>query len=379
MLKGVRIVVVNNFPGPSLGGGEVQLLPVIEGLIEAGAEVRVVAVPGSGFALEAAALGAESTEVPMSVAAARTAAHAVAANAEGAQRVVLIGTGYFTNILVRYAAYSARHARVLNLVAVTPGATLADGGSRTALTVRRTADRATSSWVSAWVAVSRSVADGLLAQGVPAERIRVIPNGVDPDALVQAAAMPLPVGTPERRPLVACAARLEPVKGVEHLVRAAAMVPDAAFAIAGEGSLAARLRELAVAEGVADRVAFLGHVSPVAPLFAAADVVVLPSLSEGMPIAALEAMSFGRPVIASRVGGLPEVIPDGVCGLLVPPADPGALASAIRAVLGDPDTSKLMGEACQRAVRQRFTSARMAAAYVSLVAELTSGRGTFNS
>jgi glycosyltransferase involved in cell wall biosynthesis len=188
--------------------------------------------------------------------------------------------------------------------------------------------------------------------------------------------MPLVEGVPSRRPLVACAARLEPVKGVEFLLRAATSVPDAAFAIAGDGSQAGYLRELAFALGIDGRVAFLGMVMPVAPLLAAADVVVLPSLSEGMPIAALEAMALGTPVIASRVGGLPEIVSDGVCGLLVPPGEPNALAAAINAVIGDPETSQLMGEACKRAVRQKYTSARMAQSYVSLVAELAGGPGT---
>ena len=367
-LTGIRIVFVNNFPGPGLGGGEVQTLALVRGFLEAGASVRAVVPPGSGFGAEVAGTGATVAEVPMAGRNARAATRAIAAELDGDGAAVVVGTGYWTNLLVRHAARGV-DARVVNLVGVTPGASVADGGSQLGLAARRLADRATASRVDAWVAVAGAVASALVAGGAPRERVHTIPNGIDIGALRAAAAHgAAPIATDGA--LVVCAARLEAVKGVEYLVRAAAQLPDATVAIAGDGPLAGRLRELAVALGVSDRVHFLGRVSPSAPLLAAADVVALPSLSEGLPIVALEAMALGRPVVATRVGGTAEAVEDGVTGLLVEACDPAALAGAIRRVLGDAKLAAAMGEAGAKRAEERFTSATMVEAYAALVAEL---------
>lgn len=372
-LAGTRVVIVNNFPGPGLGGGEVQNLVVCRGLLAAGAELHAVVVPGSGFGAELAAIGATVTEAPMSPRTARRAASAIVDAAMGPQRAVLFGTGYFTNLLVRLAVGDAPKACTVNLVAVAPGASLADGGSRAGHALRQLADRASAGRVDAWVAVAGVVAEALVAGGAPRARVHEIANGVEVAALERAAEAPLPAGVPAGdAPLVVCAARLEAVKGVEHLVRAAALLPRARVAIAGDGPLLEQLRELAVELGLSDRLALLGRVTPVAPLLAAADVVVLPSRSEGLPMAALEAMALGKPVVASRVGGLPEAVEDGVTGVLVPPSDPDALAAALAELLGDPERARAMGEAGRARVLEGFTAERMVAGYVELFASLAS-------
>lgn len=367
-LTGIRIVLANNFPGPGLGGGEVQTLALVRGLLAAGGDVRVVVVPGSGFGSEVASAGASVTEVPMSTAKAGSAIHAIAEQFSGDGPTVVIGTGYWTNLLVRQAARGT-DARVVNLVGVTPGASVADGGSRIGLTARRIVDRATASRVDAYVAVARAVASALIADGAPADRVHTIPNGIDIEALNALASQPAPP-FPRGRPLVVCAARLEPVKGVEYLVRAAISLPGAMIVIAGDGPLEGRLREVAVALGVTECVAFLGRVSPIAPLLAAADVVVLPSLSEGLPMVALEAMALARPVIATRVGGVPEAVEDGVTGLVVEPCDPIALAGAIRKLTADPALARTLGEAGAVRAKERFTAERMVDGYAALITDL---------
>jgi glycosyltransferase involved in cell wall biosynthesis len=136
-------------------------------------------------------------------------------------------------------------------------------------------------------------------------------------------------------PVVLALARLDWQKGIEHLVRAAPFVPDARFRIAGEGPDRKALEELAAAHGVDDRVTFLGHRTDVPELLAQADVFVLPSILEGLPVSIVEAMAAGTPVIATDIEGTNEIVRDGVTGLLVPPGDAASLAAAIRRMLSD--------------------------------------------
>ena len=216
--------------------------------------------------------------------------------------------------------------------------------------------------VGRYIAVSRAVKARLETLGWPPQRIQVIPNGVDTasfrrdrDPSLRAAL------APEAAPLVLVPGRLDAQKGHRHLLRAAAEVPDATFALAGDGPLRAELEGTARRLGIADRVRFLGYRRDVPELLAASDLVVLPSLFEGLPLAVLEAMAAARPVIATRIEGVDEVVRPGVNGLLVPPADPAALAAAVRALLGEPDRARRLAEAGRQTVERHFGAAAMAA------------------
>jgi len=372
-LHGVRIVVANNFPGPGMGGGEVQLLPVLAAWVDAGADVVILAPAGVELAERARAAGAEVAPADFGLSRAAGAVRAIreAAEAVPADSCVVVGTGYLTNLLARRAARKLDGARCINIVGVMPGASAVDGGSALGVMLRAAADRATIADADAVVAVSSAVRDALVSGGVPQAVVRLIPNGIDMQALRERAAEPARFGALPR-PLVACVARLEPVKGVDVLVRAAGLLSDATVGIVGSGSQEARLREIAVASGVADRVHFLGD-GGAASLLAQADVVAVPSRTEGFGLVAAEASALGRPVVASRVGGLLDVVEDGVTGVLVEPEDPQALARAVSALLADPDRAAAVGEAGRERAESLFTSERMAAAYVDLVAEFTGG------
>ncbi len=376
-LAGVPVVIVNNFPGPGMGGGEVQLLPVVAALLDEGARVTIVAPPGSGFAARTEAMGTHAVRAPMSVRRVRAAVAALRAIlAQGAppqgRRPVLVGTGYFTNLLVRLARGVTAHGpAVANVVAVVPGASRLEGGGVAALAVRRFVDAATRARVDRFIAVSEAVAVRLLADGADPTRVAVVLNGVDFAALDEAAARQDGVPPLGEGRVVACIARLEPVKGVEHFVRAAALVDGATFVVAGTGSLEARLREIALAQRGGSRVEFLGSVPSAAALMARADVVVVPSLSEAFGLVAAEAMALGRPVVATRVGGLPEVVVDGQTGLLVEPNDSPAVANAVRRLLDDSGLAARLGAAGRAHARERFDARRMAAEYVGLVDELS--------
>ena len=210
---------------------------------------------------------------------------------------------------------------------------------------------------------SASIVRKVRAEGREA-RYAVIPNGVD---LTRFSAPPDPcgirheLGMREDGLLIGVVARLEPEKGHRHLIEAmpriVATSPEAWLVIVGDGSLEAELRAQAaeLPRPARDRVAFTGRREDVAAITADLDVAVLPSLREAQGISLLEAMARRRAVVASDVGGIPEVITDGVDGLLVAPGDPAALAAAVTRLLADPELRRRLGDAGHRTVAERFS------------------------
>jgi glycosyltransferase involved in cell wall biosynthesis len=212
-------------------------------------------------------------------------------------------------------------------------------------------------------AVCGAVADTLVRDyGADRERVRVVPNGADPPD--EAAEAPLARQWRERfgagliRPLWVVAARLEEQKGHAVLFDALAEVGkrglEFTLAVAGDGSLRGALEQRAQQLGLGTRVRFLGTLDDIGPLLAAADVVVAPSLWEGLPLALLEAMARSRPVVATAVGGVPEVIEHGLHGWLVPPGNVVALADALEMFHRKTDRASRMGRAAGERVRQDY-------------------------
>jgi glycosyltransferase involved in cell wall biosynthesis len=211
---------------------------------------------------------------------------------------------------------------------------------------------------------SDSIAAKVRAEGREGSRFAVIPNGVDLSRFATpppACGLRRQYGIPPDAPLIGVVARLEPEKGQRHLVAAMPAIleaaPDAWLAIVGEGSEADALKARAAALGgrVARRIVFTGRREDVSALTADLTIAVSPSLREAQGISILEAMARRRPVVASAVGGIPEVITDGFDGLLVPPADPAALAAAIGSLVADPIFRERIGEAGYRTVVERFS------------------------
>jgi glycosyltransferase involved in cell wall biosynthesis len=181
--------------------------------------------------------------------------------------------------------------------------------------------------------------------------IRVPPSGRMPDPALRAE---LVGGRPDY--VVLTPARLHEQKGHAYLLAAAAQVPDATFVLAGDGPLRTELERRARELGIADRCVFLGHRSDVPDLLAAADLLVLPSLFEGLPVSVLEARAAQRPVVATAIGGTDEAVTHEVTGLLVPPRDPSALASAIRRLRADPALAQRLTAAGRERVERDFSS-----------------------
>lgn len=221
-------------------------------------------------------------------------------------------------------------------------------------------------------AVCGAVADALVRDyGIERARVRVVGNGADPPDLERewpaARRLRDDLGVGQFRPLWVCAARLEEQKGHAVLLDALARVKerglDFIVVLAGEGSLRADLERRAAAAGLGERVRFAGEVEAVGPLLLAADACVLPSLWEGMPLTLLEALTRGRPVAASHVGGVPDVIEDGVTGRLVPAGDAAALAAVLEDFHRRPDAARRLGSDGAERVRAEFTWASVAEAF----------------
>ena len=216
------------------------------------------------------------------------------------------------------------------------------------------------------VAVSQAQRATYEAIGVPPQLFTTVPNGIPPRGPGPGrAAARRELGLDPDARVVMTVGRLIRMKGQRHLVAAvpelAARFPDLVVVVVGAGHLDGELRAQSAALGVADRVLLPGHRADARRLLDAADVFALPSVLEGMPLAAMEAMDAGLPVVATRAIGTAEVVADGETGLLVPLRDAGALAAALGRLLADPGLRARYGSAGRRRYLDCFTSARMAA------------------
>ncbi|MGH7717711.1 MAG: glycosyltransferase family 4 protein [Gemmatimonadaceae bacterium] len=229
---------------------------------------------------------------------------------------------------------------------------------------------------SAWVtACSVAALDRVRAQAPEiVDRSSVIVNALEP-----APHEPAPI--PFSPPCLLCVGRvMTDEKGFDLAISALEQLaprhPELRLTIAGGGDALPALEAHARAVGIADRVDFLGWVNPgqIPSLMASATVVLMPSrIEEGFGLALLQAAQLGRPVIATRTGGLPEVVLDGETGLLVEPENPGAIARAIEALLRDPERTIAMGQAARRRALTEFGWERHVDAYDELLHTLTNG------
>ena len=223
------------------------------------------------------------------------------------------------------------------------------------------------------IAVSRAIEAKLANEGRAMVPIDLIHNGVDLqryDRQEPCCTLPEEYGMEPGSQIVGVVARLEPEKGHPTLLEAwpavLRAVPDVYLLIVGEGSRRDELEAQARQLRVAHRVVFTGRRDDVPAVTAALDVAVLPSYREAQGLTILEAMALSRPVVASNVGGIPEMIEDGVTGLLVPPHDPVALAAAIVRLLKDHPLADTLGRAGHDLVHDRFCIELMVAAVESI-------------
>jgi glycosyltransferase involved in cell wall biosynthesis len=217
------------------------------------------------------------------------------------------------------------------------------------------ADRSVGSLAHVHIAISQGLAQYLAeTEGFDEENFEIVHYGISPNGSAA------PYAGSEPRLL--CIGRLIPIKGhlvlLRALAQARAQVPAVTLDVAGRGPLEPALKAYVRELGLEDGVRFLGFVSPVQSAIENAAIVVVPSLGEGFGMVALEAMERARPVIASAVGGLPEIVADGKTGLVVPPADAEALAEAIVALVSDLPRAEAMGRAGRDRALVEFTPQR---------------------
>ncbi len=229
--------------------------------------------------------------------------------------------------------------------------------SRAQLSGQRLAYRA----AHAVVANSSAAGDQLEREGVPPARIRLIANGLDPARFIPAPFIPARARPAAAR--VVMVANLRAEKGHDTLLTAVPRIlehhPEATFTLVGDGPRRGPLEVLVRALGIASQVRFAGESADVASILREHDLFVLPSRSEAFPNALIEAMATALPVVATRVGGIPEVVRDGVNGRLVPPDDPAALAGAVVALMDDPAQAYALGQAARLDVERHYTIDRM--------------------
>ena len=241
-------------------------------------------------------------------------------------------------------------------------------------------DRQIGRLVDKYIAVSHAAERHLVGnKRVPKNKIRVIHNGRDLDRFAPAdarrrAATRAALGLGDA-PAILTMARLDDQKGHRHLIDALAMIarrrPNLVTLLAGDGPLEQSLQAQCAARGITDRVRFLGYRRDVPELLEAADIVVLPSLYEGLPLAAIEALAAGRPMVATDVDGAPEVVVHEKTGLLVPPANPAALAAAIERLLDDPALASRLARDGRKFVHENFAVQRQIEQTAALYSELT--------
>ncbi|MBI2231897.1 MAG: glycosyltransferase family 4 protein [Deltaproteobacteria bacterium] len=212
------------------------------------------------------------------------------------------------------------------------------------------------------VAISRVIMNLLIEAGVERDRIRLIHSGIDPQRFDRCADRS---AATEYEAVVGIIASLEERKGHRYLLEAAAMLKrrghKVRYLLAGEGSARDQLEEGVRALNLEDEVRFCGFVSDAPDFLSQIDIFILPSLYEGLGVAVLEAMAAAKPVIASRVGGLPELVADGETGLLVAPKSVDGLAGAIARLADDRSLAREMGKKGAERARASFSLEQMAA------------------
>ena len=218
--------------------------------------------------------------------------------------------------------------------------------------------------------------------GFPADRIQVIENGIDVARYHAPADKPAArkkAGLDPARRYIACVARFHPVKDHRMLIdafsRVAADSADVDLLLVGDGPLRAELESQVDRTGLTDRVRFLGIRSDIAEILAAAEIFALTSVSEAASITVLEAMASGLPIVATAVGGNPEMVRTGIDGELVPRGDAEAMGQALRRVLDNGTLARQMGQSAAERVRAVYQLDRTIQRYSELYSELAAQRG----
>jgi glycosyltransferase involved in cell wall biosynthesis len=230
--------------------------------------------------------------------------------------------------------------------------------------------------VDCFIAASEAIRQMLLGDGVPAERTVTVHEGIDLDHVLAAPAVNVHEAfwLPHGAPVIGNVAALVPHKGQRHLVEAAHLVvqqiPDARFVILGEGELREHLERQVREYHLEKHVLLPGFRADVLGCLKGFDIFAMSSVTEGLGTSLLDAMACSKPIVATSAGGIPEVVEDGVNGLMVAPRDHHAMAQAMVRLLGDRSLRKRMGAAGLARLLERFTVEKMVAGTAAVYARV---------
>ena len=349
-------------------GGEGQTLHLVRGLAAHGHEADLVCPPGSPLETRAREAGV------------RVVALAMRGEAD-------LGAVWRLRRMLKRGAYDLVHAHTSHAHTL---AVLAAAGTGVRVVISRRVDFSIfrrsflglnrfkyNHGFDILLTVSDAIRDVLIRDGVNPRLLRTVRSGIDPARFPEEdrrAALPADLGVPAGARLIVNTAHLTPHKGQIHLVRAFPEVlrrtPAAFLLIVGQGELREELASEIECLGIAHRTALPGFRADIGAILAHTEVFVMPSVEEGLGTAVLDAFLFGLPVVGSHAGGIPEMITDGVNGLLVPPADPAALAAAVTRLLEDGALRARLGAEALRTVMERFTCDRTVRETIEVYEEL---------
>jgi glycosyltransferase involved in cell wall biosynthesis len=362
-VKAQALSIVGVDPELGFGGGETQVLGLTLALAAGGHRAELICDPAGRLWERAAAAGVKCHPIRI-------------------RNAIDLAAGVKLRAILKRERYDVVHFHTSRAHSMAP---LARSFGSTLVVTRRMDYRPNRVFapylynraVDGVVAISGGVADSLAAAGVDRRRVTVVHSGVDCErfrapTLKERADARGALGIAGGEFVISAVGALEQRKGHRYLIEAiGAIAASGKFKcfIAGQGSIHKVLQgEIAVIRSL-ERIKLLGRVDDLHELLWASDVFAMPSLKEGLGVAALEAMASGLPVIASDVGGLREVVEDDRTGIIVPPANPGKIASAIRRLAESPELRMQMGALARTRVVENYSMEQMAARTLALYRE----------
>jgi glycosyltransferase involved in cell wall biosynthesis len=359
-------------------GAERVLLELANYVQSHGWQSHVVAIDGGGAdAVVSAARvrGLEATQLSAGATSVASQARAMAQYVEAHDIDVVHSHGYKPSVLMSVMAQTRARVRIATCHGWLRGSAK--------LRLYEYLEKRALRGFDAVVAVSPEIRAKLARAGVQTDRLHLIANGLDATAPrpFARASVRRELGIPDQCCLLVCIGRLDAAKGNSLLLRAVAKLPadcrDWSLAIVGDGAEREHLPALARQLGLSPRVTFLGYRSDIADMLAAADVFVLPSLMEGLPMVLLEAMAATRAIVATTVGAIPDVVADDAQALLVAPGDVDGLVTAVGRFLADPELRARLGGAAAQRHQTSFSRAVMGRLYLDLYEGLYTAATSF--
>lgn len=366
-------------PGLGVGGAERHLLTLLPAMDRSRFAPSLISIGRRGelFA-ELVAAGVPARALGRSKRESGRALAELVAHMRRTRPDVVVVQGYNAEVLGRIAALLSRVPRTV--VWLHHSSDITPRGR-----VQRVADRVLQPATSAYYGVARGQVPYFTeVLGFPPSKVRIVHNGTDPELFPfvpvppRGSGLAASLGIGPEHAVVGIVAVLRPEKDHATFFRAARIVidqlPRARFLVVGDGTLRAELSRLVDELGIAEKVIFTGSRSDVGELLSLVDVFALTSLTECFPMSVLEAMAIGRPAVCTAVGGIPEILDEGVTGYMVRPRDPAGLAERLLGLLSDPVRARAMGRAARARVESEFTLDRSVRDAESTIEE-TAGRG----